>query len=378
MVKSPPDTDLIRVPPKASVQDPYEKTLAQGEMLENRLQKRRRHLGKWARRIETGAFRLYDRDIPEIPLVLDYYGDAVVGALYERPYEKDGAEETRWLKAMEAVVSRALDIPGERIFLKERSRQRGSAQYGKILNRQIFREIQEGGLRFRVNLSDYLDTGLFLDHRKTRSLVRAASAGKRVLNLFCYTASFSVYAAAGGAREVDSVDMSNTYLDWAAANFSLNGLETRRVSPGDLAALRGPDPAGPPTCRLIRADALRFLEGAAAAGLFWDLIILDPPAFSNSKKMNGDLDLQRDHRRLISQSVDLLAPGGMLWFSANARNFKLDPTDFPSISIEDIREKIRDEDFRGKHLPACYTLRTRARIKCPAFYSNCLCNQEIT
>jgi 23S rRNA G2069 N7-methylase RlmK/C1962 C5-methylase RlmI len=270
---------------------------------------------------------------------------------------------------MTEAVSRALDIPKENIFLKERDRQRGTAQYEKILNRNIVREVQEGGLRFRVNLSDYLDTGLFPDHRQTRSLVRAASAGKRVLNLFCYTASFSVYAAAGGALEVDSVDMSNTYLDWAAANFALNGLDCRLVTPRDLLSpgglpgaedLNGHHPALPPF-RLIRADALRFLEGAAEAGLSWDTIILDPPAFSNSKKMIGNLDLKRDHERLITKCLGLLAPGGTLWFSANARDFRLEPGEFPETVIEDIREKIRDEDFRGKRMPAAYTFTLRTR-----------------
>jgi 23S rRNA G2069 N7-methylase RlmK/C1962 C5-methylase RlmI len=326
-----------------------EKTAVQSEMLGNRLQKRYKHLRKWARRIGTDAFRLYDRDIPEIPLVLDVYGDAetsavadaVAGALYERPYEKTPAEEARWLKAMSEAVSGALDIPPERIFLKQRGRQRGKTQYERLPGHHTIRDIREGGLRFRVNLSDYLDTGLFLDHRKTRSLVREAARGKRVLNLFCYTASFSVYAAAG-ACSVDSVDMSNTYLDRAKTNFALNGLFAGDNSPW----------------RLIRADARPFLEGALAAGLSWDLIILDPPAFSNSKKMTGTLDLKRDHRSLIKTCLSLLSPGGALLFSANTRNFKLDPADFPEAVVEDIREQIRDEDFRGKRLPGVYRIRT--------------------
>jgi 23S rRNA G2069 N7-methylase RlmK/C1962 C5-methylase RlmI len=189
-----------------------------------------------------------------------------------------------------------------------------------------------------VNLSDYLDTGLFLDHRKTRSLVRAAAPGKRVLNLFCYTASFSVYAAAGGALSVDSVDLSNTYLDWAKTNFALNGMEAREFPPW----------------RLVRADARAFLDGAEADGLRWDLIVLDPPAFSNSKKMAGTLDLRRDHQGLVAQCLRLLSPGGQLLFSANAKGFRLDPAEFPGVVVEDLREKIRDEDFAGKRLPGVY------------------------
>ncbi|MDR0598241.1 MAG: class I SAM-dependent methyltransferase [Treponema sp.] len=336
-----------------------QKTAAQAEMLGNRLKKRYRHLRRWARRTGAGAYRLYDRDIPEIPLVLDFYGDAessatagaatgaIAGALYERPYEKEG--EARWLAAMTEAVSGALGIPGDSIFLKERSRQRGRAQYEKIRSRGEVRDITEGGLRFRVNLSDYLDTGLFPDHRKTRGLVREISPGKRVLNLFCYTASFSVYAAAAGAQSVDSVDLSNTYLDWAKTNFALNKLEALPVSPAALCGGAAPLPP----FRLIRADALRFLE--AAASLRWDLIILDPPAFSNSKNMERVLDLKRDHRGLIARCLSLLAPAGRLIFSANLRGFALNPEDFPGTAVEDMRETIRDEDFAGRRLPAVYS-----------------------
>jgi 23S rRNA G2069 N7-methylase RlmK/C1962 C5-methylase RlmI len=327
-----------------------EKTVLQGEMLCNRLKKRYRHLKKWARRTGCGVFRLYDRDIPEIPLVLDLYGDAVSGALYKRSYEKEAAEEARWLGAMIDAASRALEIPAARIFLKERSRQRGNSQYEKLPDRRNFTlDVTEGGLRFRVNLSDYLDTGLFPDRRLLRGLVRSEAAGKRVLNLFCYTASFSVYAAAGGAGEVDSVDMSRTYLEWAAANFGLNGLEARMVQARDLLSR-----SGLPPFRLVRGDALRFISEARKAGLSWDLVVLDPPAFSNSKGMTATLDIRRDHRELIARTLDLLNPGGKLWFSANARRFRLETGDFPETAVRDITEQLRDEDFKGKKIPVCY------------------------
>lgn len=339
------------------------KTAAQAEMLSNRLAKRSKHLRKWARRIGTDAYRLYDRDIPEIPLLLDVYGDSVSGALYERPYEKDDAEEDRWLQSMAAATSSALGIPVERIHLKRRKRQRGQEQYDRIAESREERDVVEGGLRFRVNLSDYLDTGLFLDHRATRGAVRGEASGKRVLNLFCYTASFSVHAAAGGASEVDSVDLSNTYLDWAEVNFALNGFKTVRVEPE--AYSRGGPRSTLPTgqvedlstsrFRLVRADALRFIAEAAKAGLRWDLIILDPPTFSNSKKMAGTLDVRRDYVELISSSLAVLAPGGKLWFSTNARGFKLDADEFPTARITDMRERMVDEDFRGRTLRSCYT-----------------------
>jgi 23S rRNA G2069 N7-methylase RlmK/C1962 C5-methylase RlmI len=319
----------------------------------NRLRKRFRHLKKWAGRTGVDVFRLYDRDIPEIPLVMDLYKDAISGALYKRPYEKEAAEEARWLNAMKDAAACALDIPAACIFLKERDRQRGNNQYGKLMNQNITRDVTEGGLRFRVNLSDYLDTGLFPDRRKLRSLIRDEASGKRVLNLFCYTAAFSVYAAAGGATAVDSIDLSNTYLEWAAVNFGLNGLETRLIRPGDLlpgSAQR----SGPPPFRLIRGDALRFISEAQKAGITWDLIVLDPPAFSNSKGMTATLDMQRDHRELITRTLDLLKPGGTLWFSANARRFYLETGHYPRADIQDITEQIRDEDFKGKRIPVCY------------------------
>jgi 23S rRNA G2069 N7-methylase RlmK/C1962 C5-methylase RlmI len=339
------------------------KAAAQAEMLVNRLRKRRRHLDKWARRTGTGVYRLYDRDIPEIPLVLDWYGDAVSGALYERPYQKDEAEERRWLSTMTDAVSTALEIPRDNIFLKERRHQRLKAQYGPVGRRHFFRDVREGGLSFRVNLSDYLDTGLFPDRRLLRARIREETGGKRVLNLFAYTCSFSVCAAAGGAVSVDSVDLSRAYLDWGMLNFELNGFKGTSVEPRDLSAgtLAFPQDAVKkagvlPPFRFIRGDVLRFLPEAKKAALRWDLIILDPPTFSNSKKMRGFLDIRRDYRELTGLCLDLLAPGGKLIISVNARSFKLDEDAFPGVKLTDLTEKLRDEDFRGKRIPACYVV----------------------
>jgi 23S rRNA G2069 N7-methylase RlmK/C1962 C5-methylase RlmI len=316
------------------------KTAAQAELLFNRLSKRQKHLKKWARRAGTDAYRLYDRDIPEIPLVIDLYGDAVSGALYKRPYEKDEAEEERWLAAMADSTAGALCLKREMVFLKQRERQRGNSQYEKIGKANIWREVHEGDLRFRVNLSDYLDTGLFPDARKRRTLLRAEAAGKKVLNLFAYTCSLSVCAAASGAREVDSVDLSNTYLDWGKVNFALNAFDTDKIS----------------TYRFIREDVLAFLSKAKAKHSSWDIIILDPPSFSNSKKMQADLDIRRDYHSLIKNCLALLSPGGKLWFSTNARGFHLNNEEFPGFQIKDMQKETEDEDFKGKKLPACYTL----------------------
>jgi 23S rRNA G2069 N7-methylase RlmK/C1962 C5-methylase RlmI len=342
-----------------------DKTAAQEELLFNRLAKRYRHLKKWARRTGTNAFRLYDRDIPEIPLVLDLYDDAIAGALYKRPYEKD--DEEAWLCAMRAAAARAVNIPETRVFLKVRQRMRHrqeeGLQYGKfsrrsfdngnidersfcngkIAERHFYRDVREGDLIFMVNLSDYLDTGLFLDARKKRALIRAVAADKRVLNLFAYTCSLSVCAAKGGASQVDSVDLSNTYLEWGKVNFALNGLEARNArSPGGFS--------------LIRNDALQFINHARKSGLRWDIIILDPPSFSNSKKMRGTIDLRRDHLELIRKSLCLLTLGGSLWFSSNVKGVRIDAGDFPGIGVKDMGKELVDEDFRGKRMPVCYTL----------------------
>lgn len=322
-------------------------------MLFNRLVKRRRHLKKWARRTDAGAYRLYDRDIPEIPLVLDWYDTdeepAAAGALYRRPYEKDENEEKLWLEAMKAAAAEALATNGEQIFLRERKRQRGFSRYGRIAERRVLREVREQGLRYRINLSDYLDTGLFPDRRLLRGRVRAEAAGLRVLNLFCYTGALSVAAAAGGAARVDSVDLSAGYLERARENFVLNSME---------AAYTGGEKNSSKCTRLslIRTCALRFVEGALDRKLRWDMIILDPPAFSNSKKMRTDFDLKRDHPGLAGRCMSLLNPGGVLYFSANVRGFRLDGGISERCEVKDITEELRDEDFRGKRIPAAYRI----------------------
>jgi len=346
------------------------KTAEQALMLANRLKKRLRHLSKWAKRAGAGAFRLYDRDIPEIPLALDLYvgadGAVVSGALYQRPYEKDEAEEARWLKAMRSATAQALGIESSNVIVKLRRRQRGRDQYEKVSGRGVIRETLEGGLKFRVNLSDYLDTGLFLDRRAMRRMVGADSAGKRALNLFCYTASFSVHAAAGGAACTDSVDLSNTYLRWARDNFALNGFEAELLGREEYFA-RGREPNR--AHRLIRADVPEFLKNAAKAALRWDMIVVDPPAFSNSAMTRGDFDLSRDFAGLLSAAAGLLAPGGKIWFSASARSFKSSAAEletalaarFSDIAVADISGKTVDEDFKGRKTPRAFVMAFPAR-----------------
>ncbi|MDR2898060.1 MAG: class I SAM-dependent methyltransferase, partial [Spirochaetaceae bacterium] len=229
------------------------------------------------------------------------------------------------------------------IFSRVRRKQKGTAQYTKSDGRNRDICVREGGLLFNVNLSDYLDTGLFLDHRNTRALVRDEAAGKRVLNLFCYTGAFSVYAAAGGAAAVDSVDLSNTYLSKAQENFRLNGFTSGTAQ----------SPWG-----FICADTIEFLRRAAITRQSWDLIVLDPPTFSNSHKTESVLDINRDWPNLVEQCLKVLSPGGVLYFSSNSRKLKFDPALLPSGCMsEEITDRTIPEDFKS-HSPIhhCYRI----------------------
>lgn len=315
-----------------------DKDLRQAEYFGNRVQKNEKNLRRWARREGVQAFRLYDRDIPEVPLALDLYraeeGDALCMALYERPYDKAEELEAEWLGLMATRAAEVLGIPPESVFCKTRRRQRGDSgggQYERLGSGKAERIVAEQGLRFIVNLSDYLDTGLFLDHRPLRALVRSESAGRSVLNLFCYTGSISVHAAAGGAREVDSVDLSNTYLDWAGRNLALNGF-------------------GGEAYRLHRADVPSWLRRAAEAGRSWDLIVADPPTFSNSKSAPGDFDVNRDWPALLGACRSLLAPGGILYFSSNSRKLAWDPALAGGPGWVELGQASIPPDFRDPHI----------------------------
>jgi 23S rRNA G2069 N7-methylase RlmK/C1962 C5-methylase RlmI len=383
-------------------------TSAQAQMLANRLQKRFNHLKKWAYRRNVEAFRLYDRDIPEVPLVLDFYGDirqtetaAVSGALYKRPYEKDPQEELMWLAEMKNAVSESLILAPENIILKQRERQRGNAQYERngvrqftavtdfpraeiLENFQITKIVREGDLAFKVNLSDYIDSGLFLDRRLLRSLAGSHAAGKKILNLFSYTGSFSVYAAFNGAVSTDSVDLSNTYLAWAAENFALNNFSValqgqrdffQKPQRGGKSAARhneqhngshggGAQRSGdgfsknPSSHKLIRADVSEFIFQAMENSFKWDIIILDPPAFSNSKKTGRTFDLRRDFTGLAGNCAKLLLPGGKLFISVSARGWRPKADDLESLglSVTDITKEVTDEDFKGRKTPTSFML----------------------
>ncbi|MGI5843605.1 MAG: class I SAM-dependent methyltransferase [Candidatus Xenobium sp.] len=303
-------------------------------MLANRLAKNFRHLRKWARREGVTCFRVYDRDIPEHPITVDLYeGNAVVWAALRRRDETPLARQ-EWLAQVRLEVQEGLGLQPDQLFLKDR---RPGGQYRKAAEEKAEITVREGGLRFLVNLSDYHDTGLFLDHRQTRTLVGSLARGKRFLNLFCYTGSFTVHAGAGGALETTSVDLSAPYLDWTARNLRLNGLTGSAH-------------------RLVQADILAWLPQAAREGLSYDLVVCDPPTFSNSKRMDEVLDLGRDHPLLLTRALKLLARGGELFFSTNHRSFELDWTPPREVHLEEITDQTIPADYSGHRPHRCWHL----------------------
>ena len=246
-------------------------------------------------------------------------------------------EHDAWLENCLPAVSEILEIPVGRIYLRQRQRKEGRlGQYEKLNSEQEFFVVEEAGLKFKVNLTDYLDTGLFLDHRITREMVRQESAEKNVLNLFCYTGSFSVYAASGNAASVTSADLSKTYLNWAEENFSLNGFNDKNKY------------------HFVHADVKQYLDELPEN--FFDLVVMDPPTFSNSKRMKDFLDIQRDHVELLNKTLAALKPGGVIYFSTNFRKFQLDAANIKASSIKDITKATTPFDFQGKLFRYCFRM----------------------
>ena len=299
------------------------------EPFANRLAKMHKHFGKWARRQGITCYRVYDNDIPGTPLAVDIYENIVHVAEYARDHGMEPEEHAAWLDGCLQVISEVLGVTPDLIYLKYRQRQKGLRQYERFSRLGSEYIVRENGLRFLIKPADYLDVGLFLDHRNTRQMVRQESEGKRVLNLFAYTGSFTVYAAAGGAASTLTVDMSNTYLQWADRNLSINGFSDERH-------------------RLLQADVLAWLEQPPREQ--FDLIVLDPPTFSNSKRMDDTLDIQRDHVMLLNRALRFCAPGGILYFSTNYRRFKLWEEEIRATAIQDISAKTVPEDFRNKKI----------------------------
>lgn len=310
---------------------------AGAQMLKNRIDKNRRHLRKRLEREGVECYRIYDADLPEYAAAIDVYGDHLHVQEYQAPATIDAeAARQRW-RDIVRVAAEVFEFPRERIALKQRYRGKGGEKYGRLAQRGEFLTVHEGGLNFLVNLWDYLDTGLFLDHRPLRARVRELARGARFLNLFCYTGAVSVYAAAGGALVTTSVDLSTTYLEWASRNLALNGFIGARH-------------------RLVQADALAFLEADDA---LHDLIYVDPPTFSNSKRAD-DFDVQRDHVRLLTRCAQRLADGGMILFSNNFRRFQLDTEALAAFDIRDVSASTIPFDFeRNARIHRTWELRRR-------------------
>lgn len=357
----------------------------QKTLFSNRLKRKIKELKKWVRKNKISCYRIYDRDIPEIPVSLDLYeflpdhiqnkieaakytsfvaerisqndptvqGELVLNTyaviyLYERPYEKDEKEEEFWFDQMAKTAAEVLNIPFSHIVKKERKRQRGTNQYEKDEEKESIYSIkgltQECGELFNIDLTSYLDTGLFFDHRPLRSIVRESASKKSVLNLFCYTGSFSVYAAEGGAKKVESVDLSNTYLTIAKNNMDLNGFSDKNAyiyTRQDV-------------IEFLKEKAVKAKAGELKEDEYYDMIILDPPTFSNSKNTYNVLDINKDWPKLCKDCLNILAPGGILYFSTNSTKLSFDKSLLPQatvknkvIMITDMTESSIPKDFEG-------------------------------
>ena len=379
------------------------KTEYQAQLFANRLKKKYKELRKWARKNRITCYRIYNKDIPEIPVSLDLYEflpsfittpievakflteqnekisqndfntekdiksrTFAVLYLYERPYEKQYEQEEIWLNAMQKAAGEVLGIEESHIIKKMRKHQKGANQYEKkdikssddntYFSDSDFQFVQEQGQIFKINLSSYLDNGLFFDHRPLRSIIRDTSSKKRVLNLFCYTGSFSVYAAQGNAAYVESVDLSNTYLDWAKQNMQNNGFSDKHKYV------------------FTRSDCMVFLQQKVVAqkkilaatkqntqipdeikknAQTYDIIILDPPTFSNSKNTSNVLDINKDWPQLVKDSLNILNPNGVLYFSTNSERLKFNIEQIPQMTI--FGYKIECEDITAQTIPNDYT-----------------------
>ncbi|SKA12348.1 23S rRNA (cytosine1962-C5)-methyltransferase [Sediminibacterium ginsengisoli] len=307
-------------------------------MFSNRLGKVYKHRSKQARRTNVSCYRIYDHDLPEFPFCIELYEDKLYLAEYLRRHGMTDEEHDAWLGGCLKIITEITGIAPENIYIRQRKRMshRGDDQYEKMDTKQEFFTVSEQGLKFLVNLTDYLDTGLFLDHRITRQQVRESSEGKNVLNLFCYTGSFSVYAAAGGAKTVTSVDLSKTYLNWAEDNMVINLLKDKEKY------------------RFVHADVKQYLKTLQPDS--FDLVIMDPPTFSNSKRMKDFLDIQRDHVELLNDVLSAVTPGGTVYFSTNFTKFILDEPAIKATSIKDITRNTTPFDFEGKLKRWCYKI----------------------
>jgi 23S rRNA (cytosine1962-C5)-methyltransferase len=306
-------------------------------MFQNRLLKVYKHFSKLARRQEVACYRFYDHDLPEFPFAIDWYNGVVHAAEYKRRHGMSDEDHEVWLRECKETLASVLEISADNIFMKVRQRKAGrQGQYEKFDGLKVEKIVPEAGLSFIINLTDYLDTGLFLDHRITRGMVRDDAKGMNVLNLFCYTGSFSVYAAHGGARSITSVDLSKTYLNWAKRNMQYNKLY--KDTQHDF----------------VHGDVMEWLE-YMPAGAF-DLIVCDPPTFSNSKRMEDNFDVQRDHVFLLKKLLKGCSDGGKIYFSNNYHDFVLERDSIPAVTVKDITGATTPFDFQGKLNRKCFLI----------------------
>jgi 23S rRNA (cytosine1962-C5)-methyltransferase len=302
--------------------------------LKNRIRKNYKNMRKWAKRTQTNCFRIYDREIKEFPLSIDFYDGRFCVHYFTSIKENDEPRQDLYDATMEALWD-LFHAPKDLIFWRTRMKREKMEQYEKNSASREFFIVLEYGIKFKVNLVDYLDTGLFLDHRETRRLVSSMALGKRLLNLFSYTCSFSVHAALAGAVFTKSVDLSNTYTEWGRDNFLLNHLSLKNNP-------------------IIREDCLKFLE--EEKGEKYDLIVIDPPTISRSKKMDRMLDVQKDYVYLISKALTLLSKGGTIIFSTNLRTFDFDVRLFERCSILEITKKTIPMDFHNQKIHRCWKI----------------------
>ena len=315
---------------------------AGGQMLANRLQKNLKKLAKWRQASGVECFRVYDADMPEYAVAIDVYGADIHVAEYAPPKSVKEADANRRFDEILDAVQVVFNIEGRTdIAVKRRTKQRGLQQYERVSNRNERRLVTELGAKVWINLFDYLDTGLFLDHRPIRARIREQAPGKRFLNLFCYTGVASVHAGLGGAKYSTSVDLSNTYLDWYRENLAINGLSDQKH-------------------RAVRSDVITWLKQEEGE---YDLILLDPPTFSNSKSTVTDFDVQRDHEVLIKLTMDRLSRDGILYFSNNNRRFELATELLEAYCVEDITDGTLGPDFeRSPNIHQCWRFTHRIGI----------------
>jgi len=338
----PENARVPRNPDAASGVMPRIANPERAAMLRNRLTKNLKTIGQWARKQGIGCYRLYDADMPEYAMAIDLYEGQVHVQEYTAPKSVDDkAARERWAEAL-AVISGVLEVSPEQMVCKQRQRQSGSRQYEKQAASGEFIKVHEYGCALKVNLKDYLDTGLFLDHRPVRLWLQQHAKGRRFLNLFCYTGAATVHAAVGGASRSLSLDMSKTYVNWAQDNLALNNVDQRKHV-------------------VEQADCLAWLADRKTASQTFDLIFMDPPTFSNSARMAGVLDVQRDHGTLVRQCMARLSSDGLLVFSNNFRKFKLDPGLEAEFEIREVTVSTLDKDFqRNQKIHRCWHIQHRA------------------